>query len=171
MLAVWLRIVIGGPGVAQSASAGLIFAACLFALGLAAHTKLVASKQSIAIGIAGGIVLSLPALFAHVSGHLFASTHGYLSWSIIVTVVAIAEEYFLRGTLYDAITSWHGESVAIFVAAIAFALLHVPLYGWHVLPLDLAVGLWLGSLRAISKTWAAAAIAHTLADLLAWWLR
>ena len=37
--------------------------------------------------------------------------------------------------------------------------------------LDLAVGVWLGALRAVSGSVAVPAIAHTLADLAGWWLR
>ena len=35
----------------------------------------------------------------------------------------------------------------------AFGLLHVPLYGWAALPLDLAVGLLLGGLRMATRGW------------------
>jgi hypothetical protein len=38
-------------------------------------------------------------------------------------------------------------------------------------PLDIAVGVWLGTLRAISGTVTAPALAHSLADLAGWWLR
>jgi hypothetical protein len=44
-------------------------------------------------------------------------------------------------------------------------------YGWAVVPLDIAVGVWLGTLRAVTGTVAAPAIAHSLADLAGWWLR
>jgi membrane protease YdiL (CAAX protease family) len=59
---------------------------------------------------------------------------------------------------------------AVVVAAIAFALLHAPLYGWHAVPLDLAVGVVLGATRALAGTWTAPAIAHVGADLAGWWL-
>jgi hypothetical protein len=48
--------------------------------------------------------------------------------------------------------------------------MHVPLYGWHVVPLDLGVGLWLAGLRLATGGIAAPAIAHTIADLATWWL-
>jgi membrane protease YdiL (CAAX protease family) len=88
-----------------------------------------------------------------------------------VTVVAGAEELFLRGSLYDAVTTWRGEGWAIAVGALGFALLHVPMYGWHVLPLDLAVGLVLGGLRQHSGTPVAPAITHIGADFVGWFLR
>jgi hypothetical protein len=56
------------------------------------------------------------------------------------------------------------------VTTAAFGLMHVPLYGWSVLPLDLAAGLWLGGLRVASGGATAPAVAHTIADLVAQWL-
>ena len=56
------------------------------------------------------------------------------------------------------------------MTSVVFALLHVPLYGWHVVPLDLGVGLWLAGLRLISGGVAAPAVAHVVADLATWWL-
>lgn len=90
---------------------------------------------------------------------------------LVVTVVATAEEMFLRGTLYDAVSELAGGTWAIGVGAVAFALLHVPLYGWHVLPLDLAVGVVLGMLRVSTGTVAAPAVAHIIADYAGWFLR
>jgi membrane protease YdiL (CAAX protease family) len=86
-------------------------------------------------------------------------------------VVAVAEEVFLRGALYDAIARVTGPTAAIVVTAGAFAALHVPLYGWQVVPLDLAVGVLLGELRRRSQTPLAPAITHVGADLAAWFLR
>jgi membrane protease YdiL (CAAX protease family) len=90
---------------------------------------------------------------------------------VVVSFVALAEELFLRGTLYDAVRARAGDDAAIGVAAVVFALLHVPLYGWHVVPLDLAVGVLLGELRRVSGTPAAPAVTHVGADLAAWFLR
>jgi membrane protease YdiL (CAAX protease family) len=64
-----------------------------------------------------------------------------------------------------------GDGVAIAGAAAAFALLHVPLYGWRALPLDLAVGVVLGLLRRRAGSATAPAIAHAAADLAGWFLR
>ena len=89
----------------------------------------------------------------------------------MVTLVAVAEELLLRGALFEALTRWRNENTAIAVSAVAFALLHVPVYGWHVLVLDLAVGVALGVLRAVSGSVTAPAITHVVADLAGWWLR
>jgi uncharacterized membrane-anchored protein YhcB (DUF1043 family) len=45
------------------------------------------------------------------------------------------------------------------------------MYGWHVLPLDLAVGVVLGMLRTRTGTAAAPGAAHVLADVAGWFLR
>jgi membrane protease YdiL (CAAX protease family) len=82
----------------------------------------------------------------------------------------VAEEVLLRGVLFAEIGEALGTAAAVVLTAIAFALLHVPLYGPGVLPLDLAVGLWLGTLRVVSGSVTAPAAAHTLADIAAWWL-
>ena len=91
-------------------------------------------------------------------------------WAVITIVVATAEEAILRGSLFDVLTRSHGALAAVLVTSVVFALLHVPLYGWHVVPLDLGVGLWLAGLRLISGGVAAPAVAHVVADLATWWL-
>ncbi len=50
-----------------------------------------------------------------------------------------------------------GEWVATAAGAVAFAGMHIPLYGWSAVPLDLAVGLVLGALRIVSRSWTAPA--------------
>lgn len=89
----------------------------------------------------------------------------------MVAVVAIAEEGFLRGALWDSLMDWLGPSRTVWVTSACFALLHLPLYGLRALPLDLGVGIILGGLRAATRSPTAPAAAHVTADLLAWWLR
>ena len=84
--------------------------------------------------------------------------------------VAAAEEGILRGVLFDRLRAHGGLVPAIAVTTVTFALLHVPVYGWHVVPLDLAVGLGLAGLRLGTRTVAAPAVAHAVADLATWWL-
>jgi membrane protease YdiL (CAAX protease family) len=167
--ALLLRVDIGGVSVAHSAPAGLVFAVCLTALSVAAGTKTKFDRKNIITGLLGGLLLIIPAAFSYKSG---AQPYGsYLFWAAVVGFVALAEEAFLRGALFDVVKKRHNEKTAIAVAAVLFAALHIPLYGWRVVPLDLAVGIFLGSLRSISGSWIAPGIAHTLADLAGWWLR
>lgn len=170
--AVLLRVVVGGVGLARSVPAGLAFAAALTLLAVAAGARLRPSRRALLAGVLGGAVLCLPPLLTRVvSGWTPRPGGNYLGWAAVVTVVAVAEELFLRGALYDALADWRGKSAAIAVAAVAFAALHVPLYGWHVAVLDLAVGIWLGALRAITGSPTAPAAAHVVADLAGWWVR
>ena len=168
-VAVVLRVLVGGVGVAQSATAGLVFAVVLLAFAAAAGTRIPVSPRAVALGLAGAVLLCVPVLLTW-SGPLH-DTRGFARWAAVVTVVAVAEEVFLRGTLYDAVRRVLGDNAAIALGAVAFALLHVPLYGWGVVPLDLAVGVVLGELRRESGTAAAPAVAHVGADMAAWFLR
>lgn len=170
--AVALRVVVGGRHVAQSQGAGLLFAGCLLALVLASGTVVPVSRRAFALGLAGGLVVCLPVgLERLLALQPLRGSQGFATWALVVTVVATTEELFLRGALYDAVESWLGPTSAIVVGAVSFALLHVPLYGWQVLPLDLAVGLVLGGLRQRSGTPLAPAITHVSADLVGWFLR
>ena len=170
--AVWLRVEVGGAPVARSAPAGLLFAAALLVLTYAAGVRLSLSGRGLGIGLAGAAVLCLPAVLARLAvstGH--RPSGSFLHWALAVTVVAVAEELFLRGALFDAVTkSSRRPEVAVVVAALCFAGLHVPLYGWRAVPLDLAVGCWLGVLRLMANSPMAPATAHVLADLAGWWL-
>jgi membrane protease YdiL (CAAX protease family) len=93
-------------------------------------------------------------------------------------LVAGAEELLLRGALFDRIVvaagargaGRRGIVVAVVVTSTVFAVMHVPLYGWHVVPLDLGVGCCLAGLRIVTGGVAAPAAAHAVADLATWWL-
>lgn len=171
-MAIYLRVIIGGVEVRTSGIAGLIFAACLAVLIWANGIKPVKpNRRSIIVGLLGGIFLCLPSVVVYLkNGHSYPAGN-YFTWAIVVSIVAIIEEAFLRGTLFDTVSRWRGITTALVVTSLAFALLHVPLYGWQILPLDIAVGFWLGTLRIVSKDFAAPAIAHVFADLAGWWLR
>jgi membrane protease YdiL (CAAX protease family) len=94
----------------------------------------------------------------------------FVPWALVNVLVASAEEAVLRGVLFDRVAHAGGAALALAVTTCAFALLHVPLYGWQVVPLDLAVGLCLGGLRMATRSVAAPAAAHIVADLATWWL-
>jgi membrane protease YdiL (CAAX protease family) len=168
--AVGVRVAVGGVGVSQSPSAGLVFAGLLLALSATARTRVPMSWRATTLGLAGVVLLCLPVVLTRGDRPLHDAT-GFVPWALVVTVVAVAEEVFLRGALYDAIDRVTGPTAAIVVTAAAFAALHVPLYGWQVVPLDLAVGVLLGELRRRSQTPLAPAITHVGADLAAWFLR
>jgi membrane protease YdiL (CAAX protease family) len=94
----------------------------------------------------------------------------FVAWGLVTAVVVIGEEALVRGALFRALDQAGGPVAAVAVTSIAFALMHVPLYGWQVVPLDLGVGVWLGGLRLATGRVAAPVIAHGLADLSTWWI-
>ncbi|PZS32798.1 MAG: hypothetical protein DLM59_07530 [Pseudonocardiales bacterium] len=167
-----LRVVLGRVAVADSRSAGLAFAAVLLALAIAAGVHLRLGVRSTVIGVCGGAVLCLPGVVGWLTGAASHRSAGaFLPWAAVVTVVAAAEEIFLRGALFSAVARRRGPVAAVAFGAGLFALMHVPLYGWHVVPLDLAVGIWLGALRVYAESPTAPLMAHVTADLAGWWLR
>ncbi len=189
--AVAVRVQVAGASGAASLTAGVVFAAILTtlaALTRAHHPRFWyrdarnrpdfwsfgtrSGAVAAGIGVVGAVVLCVPAALRHVAdGTAVWSAHGYAPWAVAVVAVAGAEEALLRGSLYRAVEQHAGAVAAVALTSVAFALLHVPLYGWAVLPLDLAVGVWLGVLRAVSGSVLAPALAHSLADLAGWWLR
>jgi membrane protease YdiL (CAAX protease family) len=170
-VSVGLRVVAGGDDVARSIPAGLVFAACLLVLAAAAGTRVPVTGRALLVGVAGTGLVCAPVVLERVfTFEPLRGTQGFWTWAAAVTVVATAEEVFLRGTLYDATEPVAGAAAAVVLGAVCFALLHVPLYGWHVVPLDLAVGLVLGGLRHGTGTPAAPAVTHVGADLVGWFL-
>jgi membrane protease YdiL (CAAX protease family) len=171
--AVALRWLASGTRGVQSPTGGLVFAGSLAALsgaaGLSIPRRLTVSVLS---GTPAGLMLAGVALLR--LGLPTSPAGGldrFLPWIAVAATVAVSEEAFLRGVLFDLILRLHSESGAVIVGAGVFAGLHVPLYGWQVLPLDFAVGLLLGTLRLLTGSWVSPAVAHVLADAAGWWVR
>jgi membrane protease YdiL (CAAX protease family) len=177
--AVLVRVAVAGSAGVGSVSAGFVFGALV--LGLAVLPVLAGVRGALApgpvraqlvIGLAGAAVLCVVPLAVHLRTPGGALPLSQLPvWAAVVTLVAVAEEVLLRGVLWSAAEKWRGTVAALVMTTGAFGLLHVPLYGWEALPLDLAVGLLLGGLRMAAGGWGSAAVAHTVADLAGWWLR
>jgi membrane protease YdiL (CAAX protease family) len=151
---------------------GLAFGVCLLAVAIIGGWRpVVEPVSSVGIGAAGGAVLVLFAVLTR-SGELpsLAPAAAFAPWASVTVLVATAEELVLRGALFDKLDQNVGAIAAVLVTSVAFAIMHVPLYGWHVVPLDLGVGLWLGGLRLATGGVAAPVTAHVMADLATWWL-
>jgi membrane protease YdiL (CAAX protease family) len=129
-----------------------------------------------AIGIAFGLVLvGMVTIGGAIAGAQLVPGLGrpaadFAPWVAITILVASAEEALLRGRLFDALRRAAGALPSVAITTTAFALMHVPLYGWHVVPLDLAVGLAFAGLRLATGSVVAPAAAHSTADLATWWL-
>jgi len=81
-------------------------------------------------------------------------------------LAAVAEEALFRRVLFVWLLRW-GVPVAVAGSALVFALVHVPLYGIAVLPVDLGAGLLFSWQRAATGRWSVPAATHAAANLLA----
>jgi membrane protease YdiL (CAAX protease family) len=166
--AVGLRVAAGGSAVAASLPAALLFVAAIaVVVATSGRWRIDVTRSTVITGCAGGALLVAAWMSTRGGGllHFHAGSPGLVEWSMVVVLVAVAEEALLRGVMFTALTEWRGAWTALIVTSTAFALMHVPLYGWQAVPVDLAVGLFLGGLRIVSGSVTAPAIAHALADL------
>jgi membrane protease YdiL (CAAX protease family) len=172
-LAVALRVSLAGPVGAASIPAGLAFGTALILVAAACgFSRPTVTMRQLTLGAATAALLCVvPAVHRLADGGIGEPTGALPVWAAAVCFVSVAEELLLRGALFEAARAWRGPYVALGVSSVAFALLHVPVYGWRVLPLDLAVGCCHGALRLVTGSVTAPAVAHTLADLAGWWLR
>ncbi|MBV8161756.1 MAG: CPBP family intramembrane metalloprotease [Acidimicrobiia bacterium] len=84
---------------------------------------------------------------------------------VLASLAALAEEAFFRRFVYDALVPG-GAILAVLGSAALFALVHVTVYGWWVLPIDLGAGLLLSWQRWATGSWTVPALTHILANLL-----
>ena len=147
---------------------GLVFGLALIAVALLGGVRPSIPRIG---ALAGGVlvVVSLAARWPFppiVLGHAAP----FLPWVAVTTLVATGEELALRGALWRWVAAAGGDATALLVTSALFALIHAPVYGWSVVPLDFGVGLLFGGLRLWFGGSAAPAAAHVLADLATWWL-
>ena len=81
------------------------------------------------------------------------------------TLAAVAEEAFFRRLVYGALLA-SGPAVAVGGSAVLFAAVHITVYGWWVLPLDLAAGMLFGWQRRATGSWGVPAVTHAVANLM-----
>lgn len=93
-----------------------------------------------------------------------AAGHPLFARSLFLNALAaVAEEAFFRRLVFGLLP----PGVAVAGSAAAFALVHVTVWGWWVLPLDLAAGLLLSWQRSASGRWWVPAATHVFANALA----
>jgi membrane protease YdiL (CAAX protease family) len=171
--AVVLRAVAARDAGAASLPAAALFAAFVIGLTLAGGWRPGRPQPaSVVWGLAGGALLVAgPAAMASGSAPVSGASPAHVGlWLVVVSAVAGAEEALLRGALWERVAESYSPGLALAVSTVVFALMHVPLYGWRALPLDLGVGLLLGGLRAWTGGVGAPAVAHALADVVGGWL-
>ena len=81
------------------------------------------------------------------------------------TLAAIGEEAFFRRLVFDTLRAG-GDAIAVVGSALLFAVVHLPVYGLWVLPIDLAAGLVLSWQRWATGRWSVPAVTHVVANLL-----
>ncbi len=187
-----LAVIVGGRWLATRSGADALLVGTTFGVGLvilaaAAWRQRAVRAPSdrrrgvgVAIAVGIGAVFGLVLVGVSVLGPALAGTMAvpglgrpaapFASWAAVTIHVATAEELLLRGVLFDRLERAGGLGVAAIVTTAVFALMHVPLYGWHVVPLDVAVGVGLAGLRVATGSIAAPVAAHAVADLATWWL-
>jgi membrane protease YdiL (CAAX protease family) len=167
------RAALNGHAPPTAFAAGLSFGLLLLAAAAVAGWRIGRpSARGLAIGMAGGILLVLLPRLLHpgLAAPIGMRPEPFVAWVLVTGVVAVAEEALLRGALLDAVREAAGLPAAVLLTSVAFALMHVPLYGWGVVPVDLAAGVWLAGLRLAGGGIGAPAVAHLLADLAGWWI-
>ena len=167
------RAALNGQVALSAFVAGATFGIVLVAIAsMAGWRPASPSVSSLLIGSIGGLVLVAIPRLAHplMPAVIGMRPEPFAAWVLVTAVVVTGEEALVRGALFAALERAAGPVAAVAVTSLAFALMHVPLYGWQVVPLDLGVGVWLGGLRLATGGVAAPAIAHGLADLSTWWI-
>jgi membrane protease YdiL (CAAX protease family) len=120
---------------------------------------------SLLVGLLVGAVLLAPLTAGSLSAR---GLNGFWTWAALAALIATLEEIAIRGALYRRWSDEAGPVAAILAGAVVFALIHLPRYGLGAMPLDAAVGLALGGVRALTGRVAPCAVAHTIADWGAW---
>jgi membrane protease YdiL (CAAX protease family) len=148
----------------------LVFGGCLLAIswserGPSALESRWGRGRALVAGLMVGAILLAPVT----TGSLGArGLDGFWTWAALAALIATLEEAAIRGALYRRWTEEAGPVAAILAGAGVFALIHLPRYGLGAMPLDAAVGLALGGLRALTGRVLPCAVAHTIADWGAW---
>jgi membrane protease YdiL (CAAX protease family) len=121
--------------------------------------------RAVLTGLLVGAVLLVPLTAGSFSAR---GLDGFWTWAALAAMIATLEEIAIRGALFKAWSHEAGPVAAIVAGAVVFALIHLPRYGLGAMPLDAAVGLGLGGLRALTGRVLPCAVAHTIADWGAW---
>lgn len=109
-------------------------------------------------------------LGAFIAGRLLAggraAAPALAAYLVLNTLAAVAEEAFFRRLLYGMLSPY-GTAVAVGGSAMAFALVHLTVWGVWALPVDLAAGLLLSWQRWASGRWSVPALTHVAANVVA----
>jgi membrane protease YdiL (CAAX protease family) len=104
------------------------------------------------------LLLQLPVLLVSFSPALLSPVLFYLA-------VALGEEIWFRGLMFQGFSQWKGPVTAVICSVLVFGLFHVPLQGWHGVALALSMGLPFAVVRLRANNIIGLIFAHWLIDL------
>ncbi len=113
----------------------------------------------IAVTVAFALMLQLPVSLAPLSSSLLSPVVFYLA-------VALGEELWFRGLIFQGIYDWRGPVAAVAGSALLFGLLHVPLQGWQGISFSLSMGLPFAIIRLKANNIIGLILAHWLINLI-----
>jgi membrane protease YdiL (CAAX protease family) len=156
-------VLFDAAGAGRVVPAVVVLFALLLAVGVGWPTKRASGPS------AGAAVVFAAGVAAFAIGRLVGggdAPHAFVAKLVVLnTLAAVAEEAFFRRLAYDTFAR-HGAAVAVGGSAALFAVVHVTVYGWWVLPIDLAAGLVLAWQRWAAGSWTVPAATHVIANLL-----
>lgn len=116
------------------------------------------------------LAVALVGVAAFVVGRLIgggvAAAPALPAYLVLNTLAAVTEEALFRRLLYGLLLPL-GAAVAVVGSAVAFAAVHVTVWGAWALPVDLAAGLLLSWQRWASGRWSVPAVSHAAANVVA----
>jgi membrane protease YdiL (CAAX protease family) len=104
------------------------------------------------------LLLQLPVLLVPFSPALLSPVLFYLA-------VALGEEIWFRGLMFQGFFQWKGPVTAVVCSVLVFGLFHVPLQGWYGVALALSMGLPFAVVRLRTNNIIGLIFVHWLIDL------
>jgi membrane protease YdiL (CAAX protease family) len=104
------------------------------------------------------LLLQLPVSLVSFSPALLSPVLFYLT-------VALGEEIWFRGLIFQGFYQWKGPVTAVICSVLVFGLFHMPLQGWHGIALALSMGLPFTVVRLRTNNIIGLIFAHWLIDL------
>jgi membrane protease YdiL (CAAX protease family) len=154
------------PMLVGARAATFTFAATYAVLGLASSAVPVPSRRKLLSPVAVAAVgIGVMAVATFAVGPRIPISVGPQA-IVLNTMAAVSEEAFFRRFLYGSLVRF-GAPLAMTISAVAFAVVHVPAYGVSAFWVDLGAGLLLSWQRWASGGWAAPAVTHVAANLMA----
>jgi len=113
----------------------------------------------LAVTVTFSLLLQLPVSLVPLSSALLSPVLFHLA-------VALGEELWFRGLIFQGIYNWRGPVVAVVGSALLFGLLHMPLQGWQGISFSLSMGLPFAIIRLKTNNINGLILSHWLINLI-----